>query len=131
MSIMYFIFFLYVRLPPVSTRTDTLFPSPALFRSRLGGIFDEHHSLGLVGRRVHVGHVVRDDVEFAPQGELSRQRDIAGVLHARSRPPPESVLAASWCMRRASRFRLCIQGVAEGLSGHSGRPFRTSEGFAG
>src|SRR3546814_20381946 len=109
-----------IRRPPITTRSDTLFPYTTLFRSgglvllcRLGEIFDEHHSLGLVGRRVHVGHVVRDDVEFAPQGELSRQRDIAGVLHARSRPPPESVLAASWCSPRASRFRICIKGFEE------------------
>src|SRR3546814_19524495 len=32
---MYVIFFLMLRRPPISTRTDTLFPYPTLFRSRL------------------------------------------------------------------------------------------------
>src|SRR3546814_19116023 len=31
-----FIFFLMIRLPPRSTRTDTLFPYTTLFRSRMG-----------------------------------------------------------------------------------------------
>src|SRR3546814_20910925 len=30
-------FFLMIRLPPRSTRTDTLFPYTTLFRSRIGG----------------------------------------------------------------------------------------------
>src|SRR3546814_17225241 len=38
-SIIFFIFFLMIRRPPRSTRTDTLFPYTTLFRSRetLGG----------------------------------------------------------------------------------------------
>src|SRR3546814_12948031 len=40
-----FIFFLMIRLPPRSTRTDTLFPSTTLFRSRLL-VLDEHRDLG-------------------------------------------------------------------------------------
>src|SRR3546814_18667421 len=34
---MCFFFFLMLRRPPRSTRTDTLFPSPTLFRSRMIG----------------------------------------------------------------------------------------------
>src|SRR3546814_18829988 len=30
-------FFLMIRRPPISTRTDTLFPYPTLFRSRIQG----------------------------------------------------------------------------------------------
>src|SRR3546814_18068441 len=35
-SFLYLFFFLMIRLPPRSTRTDTLFPYTPLFRSRLG-----------------------------------------------------------------------------------------------
>src|SRR3546814_18640691 len=33
-----FVFFLMIRRPPRSTRTDTLFPYPTLFRSRVGPV---------------------------------------------------------------------------------------------
>src|SRR3546814_7344585 len=34
----FILFFLMLRLPPISTRTDTLFPSATLFRSTLGAL---------------------------------------------------------------------------------------------
>src|SRR3546814_8800140 len=34
---LFFLFFLMIRRPPISTRTDTLFPYTTLFRSRAGG----------------------------------------------------------------------------------------------
>src|SRR3546814_6984153 len=34
----YVVFFLIIRRPPKSTRTDTLFPSPTLFRARLAAM---------------------------------------------------------------------------------------------
>src|SRR3546814_7336647 len=37
MSVAYFFFFLMIRRPPRSTRTDTLFPYTTLFRSALRG----------------------------------------------------------------------------------------------
>src|SRR3546814_19963196 len=37
----YFIFFLMIRRPPRSTRTDTLFPYTTLFRSYYDGQFDD------------------------------------------------------------------------------------------
>src|SRR3546814_11898890 len=36
-------FFLMIRRPPRSTRTDTLFPYTTLFRSECGGCHDERH----------------------------------------------------------------------------------------
>src|SRR3546814_8408740 len=41
MVFLYFFFFLMIRRPPRSTRTDTLFPYTTLFRSRGSG-FDQH-----------------------------------------------------------------------------------------
>src|SRR3546814_8000311 len=55
------VFFLMIRLPPRSTRTDTLFPYTTLFRS--AAIFaDEmfgHQPPGIIGGAIN------DDVEFA------------------------------------------------------------------
>src|SRR3546814_20375869 len=44
-----FFFFLMIRRPPVSTRTDTLFPYTTLFRSRVG----RARRAGLRDRRPH------------------------------------------------------------------------------
>src|SRR3546814_16285987 len=52
----YIVFFLMIRRPPRSTRTDTLFPYTTLFRSPVGGA-----GLGMlvhVRRRVAVGAVL-------------------------------------------------------------------------
>src|SRR3546814_13774090 len=55
---MYLFFFLMIRRPPRSTRTDTLFPYTTLFRSQLVGL---HHA----GARAH-----RQDA--AEEGKLQR-----------------------------------------------------------
>src|SRR3546814_9863687 len=44
-----FIFFLMIRRPPRSTRTDTLFPYTTLFRSRLGRSRYQRHGLHSAG----------------------------------------------------------------------------------
>src|SRR3546814_15303736 len=47
-SMVFFCFFLMIRRPPRSTRTDTLFPYTTLFRSvhlRAGGQFGDHLAL--------------------------------------------------------------------------------------
>src|SRR3546814_18209913 len=50
---MFFVFFLMRRRPPVSTRTYTLFPYPALFRSHnIEGLAAER-DLGLVAADAH------------------------------------------------------------------------------
>src|SRR3546814_7158318 len=55
-------FFLMIRRPPRSTRTDTLFPYPTLFRS---AVADRLRQL-VHGKRIHRGVVVAaDDVEVA------------------------------------------------------------------
>src|SRR3546814_8250582 len=45
-----FVFFLMIRRPPRSTRTDTLFPYTTLFRS--GPLRDAYNKAGLVGGQV-------------------------------------------------------------------------------
>src|SRR3546814_19614584 len=46
-SSIYF-FFLMIRLPPRSTRTDTLFPYTSLFRSDFAAIVAHHQSRGVL-----------------------------------------------------------------------------------
>src|SRR3546814_8336074 len=60
---MLFIYFLMIRRPPISTRTDTLFPYTTLFRSchrDSADWFPEHAATGL-GRPVHIQWQRRDD----------------------------------------------------------------------
>src|SRR3546814_6649609 len=47
-----------IRLPPISTRTDTLFPVTTLFRSDIGRIYgrDGGREADMPGDRRHVGH---------------------------------------------------------------------------
>src|SRR3546814_14854612 len=66
-------FFLMIRRPPRSTRTDTLFPYTTLFRSerRVGRI---EHEPRLVPRRVGAGERVRVELERVVVGEQERER---------------------------------------------------------
>src|SRR3546814_18543310 len=67
-----FFFFLMIRRPPRSTRTDTLFPYTTLFRSvasRLLCLLQCHH--GAVGR---------------PGGDLRHRRPLGGGRHGPQRP---------------------------------------------
>src|SRR3546814_5049500 len=52
-------FFLMIRRPPRSTRTDTLFPYTTLFRSPLPACVMRHHPR-IGGRRSNVGCLDRD-----------------------------------------------------------------------
>src|SRR3546814_18828183 len=70
-------FFLMIRRPPRSTRTDTLFPYTTLFRSFVGP--------GR-GRRGHDGHDARDggDRGGRRDGGAERTEKHSGNLHERS-----------------------------------------------
>src|SRR3546814_18487743 len=79
-----FIFFLMIRRPPRSTRTDTLFPSTTLFRSPLGD-----HDIVLVdvrGWRLHAargppyrnGDQGRSDPGLMVPARLTRSEALAG-----------------------------------------------------
>src|SRR3546814_8174948 len=49
--VLFLFFFLMIRRPPRSTRTDTLFPYTTLFRSRDGGEIDRRAHRQDIGRR--------------------------------------------------------------------------------
>src|SRR3546814_14602192 len=61
-------FFLMIRRPPRSTRTDTLFPYTTLFRSVVGGL--QHHHVDAAAR--DVGRQRIDEVDLAADREEGR-----------------------------------------------------------
>src|SRR3546814_10199735 len=85
---MFFIIFclLMIRRPPISTRTDTLFPSTTLFRS------SERRRIGYRGADVGVGaglrHQQRDAVAIGIGGKP--RADIVGRLFGRRWRPRRS-----------------------------------------
>src|SRR3546814_10977748 len=64
--ILFLFFFLMIRRPPRSTRTDTLFPYTTLFRSRLVGLLVRNRESGRTVARRHVPvlGVQRSEVEL-------------------------------------------------------------------
>src|SRR3546814_16124562 len=77
-------FFLMIRRPPRSTRTDTLFPYTTLFRSRkrqreiaAGEIVHPAVAFGLADHRADMTRIERARIEQG--GEL---RQVAGMRHA-------------------------------------------------
>src|SRR3546814_15010572 len=87
------IFFLMIRRPPRSTRTDTLFPYTTLFRSGGGGRADvqfqlcyRHHSIALqypgAGSLCWVAHAYSRQLYWV-QPEAQRQERGNSVLFAR------------------------------------------------
>src|SRR3546814_18016521 len=62
------VFFLMIRLPPISTRTDTLFPYTTLFRSRKAEQAEQAFLVigRALGARLHL-----DDLPLAGEDEIS------------------------------------------------------------
>src|SRR3546814_8790691 len=56
---MCFVVFLMIRRPPISTRTETLFPYPTLFRS-ISGELSEAAPTGRQCHRVHAPHGITE-----------------------------------------------------------------------
>src|SRR3546814_12631152 len=88
-------FFLMIRRPPRSTRTDTLFPYTTLFRSYCG----------VVGFKPTYGRIPRTGLKF-----LSESLDTIGVM-ARSVPD-------------AAAFAAILEGTAAGAVQETPRPPR-------
>src|SRR3546814_3811354 len=64
----YFLFFLMIRRPPRSTRTDTLFPYTTLFRS------EDHEGGGRPRIRQAPGHRGRADPDGRPRADPGQDR---------------------------------------------------------
>src|SRR3546814_982436 len=72
-------FFLMIRRPPISTRTDTLFPYTTLFRSVAVGADDEIGDRQANAPR-HVAGI--DVAEIAGRNEIGRAKVRTPVTHA-------------------------------------------------
>src|SRR3546814_4912492 len=99
---LYLIFFLMIRRPPRSTRTDTLFPYSTLFRS-----------LPFVGRQCGAGADLGGDRlhPFAREDERAAARPVDPAVRARRRqversgryPPGPEILDGLGILARAGR----------------------------
>src|SRR3546814_17976284 len=82
-------FFLMIRRPPRSTRTDTRFPYPTLFRSdleaALGREVEEHGRAGVVGRRERGARGEQDvhglEATGARGGHQRRAAELPRLVH--------------------------------------------------
>src|SRR3546814_19935210 len=86
----FFVFFLVLRLPPISTRTDTLFPYTTLFRSFLGvdlGLEARGLVLGVVQLGEAVGQLLAADEQLEAVGHAG-----VGVIGTRQRADFDRVL---------------------------------------
>src|SRR3546814_19831958 len=113
---MIFIFFLMIRRPPRSTRTDTLFPYTTLFRSPARCRRRPAHAARARfrdGRRGRPGGVGTDD----PRSDRADQTadrgvvgfvSIAGITHTSPFPiqPPSTTTAVGWRGGGASSLSL-------------------------
>src|SRR3546814_13017829 len=90
MSLFVCFFFLMIRRPPRSTRTDTLFPYTTLFRSELRLLQPQPRKTRLVELQLesHVGARTREarvfEIAVVETGEIIAENDV-GVFHRRHR----------------------------------------------
>src|SRR3546814_1776725 len=108
LCICFYIFFLMIRRPPRSTRTDTLFPYTTLFRSHAGFTADPHHySPYAPSTRIFLNYVYIDPASILEYVDCTAAHALveAGSVH-------ESIAAA-----RASGFWDYPAGAAAKLPG--------------
>src|SRR3546814_15118298 len=86
-------FFLLLRRPPRSTRTDTLFPYTALCRSSAGTensvatYVDGVYILSLNGALAQLNSIDQIEVLKGPQGTLFGRNATGGVISIRTKDP--------------------------------------------
>src|SRR3546814_12815249 len=80
------VFFLMIRRPPRSTRTDTLFPYTTLFRS------------GYVGRRRRLENVGRGEMAIEPVGLALRSEEHTSELQSLMR-----ISYAVFCLKKKTK----------------------------
>src|SRR3546814_17032435 len=101
------VFFLMIRRPPRSTRTDTLFPYTTLFRSVDLAEVDPSHVRDLLRLQHHDLAEQRVFFEFL-QGELVH-RDIAGALRSEEHTSElQSLMRISYavfCLKKKTKIR--------------------------
>src|SRR3546814_18134953 len=68
-----YVFFLMIRRPPRSTRTDTLFPYTTLFRSTLGG-----QGGGIAYNREEYEQIIQSGLRLSPVHEVLIEESVLG-----------------------------------------------------
>src|SRR3546814_3488838 len=92
------VFFLMLRRPPRSTRTDTLFPYPTLFRSLLEVRHDAKHESGVSESVEHRRDVVEQPV-VREVGEL-RVDDVRSEEHTSELQSLMRISYAVFCLKK-------------------------------
>src|SRR3546814_13243873 len=104
-----FFFFLMIRRPPRSTRTDTLFPYTTLFRSaEIGDLADRlhHHARDLavgVEREGHIGGLDRRIVEVGDEAVILPMLEPPGHERGRGEVDRQQIGRAS-CRERVCQY---------------------------
>src|SRR3546814_7190476 len=98
-------FFLMIRRPPRSTRTDTLFPYTTLFRSRRGGrsrMRARRSPRWSVQRRRVVGRAVVDRQPHAPVGDrkMRQHRPVRSEEHTSELQSLMRISYAVFCLKK-------------------------------
>src|SRR3546814_11395147 len=92
-----FLFFLSIRRPPRSTRTDTLFPYTTLFRSR-AAVAQAGHLDRFIGTRQHLlGHAVAQ-LDFLGIGRGRRSEEHTSELQSLMR-----ISYAVFCLKKKKK----------------------------
>src|SRR3546814_13443332 len=78
-------FFLMIRLPPRSTRTDTLFPYTTLFRSRMGAFTQSGAKNAGPSREGKAGAYAPSAQRFSDTMHISREYKINNLPRPRTR----------------------------------------------
>src|SRR3546814_18758646 len=82
-SIVFSFFFLMIRLPPISTRTDTLFPYTTLFRSAAEHFYRaDEHDQDVPGRRIGLDPPRGVEMDDRFRQEKPVRRRVRGVSPA-------------------------------------------------
>src|SRR3546814_7052468 len=108
---LFFSFFLMIRRPPRSTRTDTLFPYTTLFRSGLIGVavlqrYLDHQAA--LNRSVLVTHLAPGDPAL-----VERQSAVAGLLASRGLDPELAATGALGVIRHAVQTQVAVLAFNE------------------
>src|SRR3546814_8214482 len=107
-NFMYF-FFLMIRRPPRSTRTDTLFPYTTLFRSeRLAG----GHCYGLSCRSLFMNRGLNIGIEIAGRGDRARGLAWGNATDRKSTRELQSLIRNSYavfCLKKKTYTRIYMQ----------------------
>src|SRR3546814_5593271 len=108
------VFFLMIRRPPISTRTDTLFPYTTLFRSQRNGTaltYTHRASRFFASVRPHSPRARLRRSSLLPNPQPPKRRRVKVWVPARSSSPPASALNRSTRSARSEEHTSELQSL--------------------